>query len=179
MSEELSKARIGALQVRGETKWNALQSPPSSSGKFLQSNGESDPSWETGSPASVWTSGTSAPSGGVDGDCYYKTDTYHVYQKIGGSWTDLGSIQGPTGTNGVGVPTGGTANQVLSKIDGSDYNTQWSSALSVTSVTATTYSNIIGSSNSSFGEAALQNNTTGLQNSAFGVDALHFNTTGN
>ena len=60
-------------------------------------------------------------------------------------------LTGLTSTNGVGVPTGGTANQVLSKIDGTDYNTQWSSALSVTSVTATTYSNITGSSNSSFG----------------------------
>lgn len=31
-------------------------------------------------------------------------------------------IQGPTGQ---GVPTGGTAGQVLSKVDGTDYNTQW------------------------------------------------------
>lgn len=32
---------------------------------------------------------------------------------------------GPTGATGVGVPSGGTAGQVLSKIDGTDYNTQW------------------------------------------------------
>ena len=39
--------------------------------------------------------------------------------------------QGPTGANGAagqGIPTGGTAGQVLSKIDGTNYNTQWSSA---------------------------------------------------
>jgi hypothetical protein len=88
------------------------------------------------------------------------------------------TISGGLPTANGGVPTGGTANQVLSKIDGTNYNTQWSSALSVTSVTATTYSNIIGSSNSSFGQNALQNNTTGLYNNAFGQVALYSNTTG-
>ena len=33
--------------------------------------------------------------------------------------------QGPAGPAGQGVPVGGTANQVLAKIDGTDYNTQW------------------------------------------------------
>lgn len=32
---------------------------------------------------------------------------------------------GPQGPAGPGVPTGGTAGQVLSKIDGTDYNTEW------------------------------------------------------
>ncbi len=33
--------------------------------------------------------------------------------------------KGDTGEAGVGVPTGGTAGQVLSKVDGTDYNTAW------------------------------------------------------
>ena len=33
--------------------------------------------------------------------------------------------QGATGPAGPGVPTGGTAGQVLSKVDGTDYNTEW------------------------------------------------------
>ena len=33
--------------------------------------------------------------------------------------------QGPAGPAGQGVPVGGTANQVLAKIDATDYNTQW------------------------------------------------------
>jgi hypothetical protein len=33
--------------------------------------------------------------------------------------------QGDPGSPGVGVPTGGTAGQVLSKIDSTDYNTEW------------------------------------------------------
>jgi len=32
---------------------------------------------------------------------------------------------GTNGTDGVGVPAGGAATQVLSKIDGTDYNTEW------------------------------------------------------
>ena len=32
---------------------------------------------------------------------------------------------GPPGADGVGIPSGGIAGQVLSKVDGSDYNTQW------------------------------------------------------
>ena len=34
-------------------------------------------------------------------------------------------MDGTNGTNGQGVPTGGTAGQVLAKIDGTDYNTEW------------------------------------------------------
>lgn len=32
---------------------------------------------------------------------------------------------GVAGADGVGIPAGGTASQLLSKIDGTDYNTQW------------------------------------------------------
>jgi hypothetical protein len=38
---------------------------------------------------------------------------------------------GATGPTGAGVPIGGTTNQVLSKIDGTDYNTQWVTPTSV------------------------------------------------
>jgi len=52
-------------------------------------------------------------------------------------YLNTGGGRGPAGTNGVdgadgadgadgqGVPTGGTAGQVLEKIDGTDFNTQW------------------------------------------------------
>jgi hypothetical protein len=36
---------------------------------------------------------------------------------------------GPAGTNGVGVVVGGTANQALTKIDSTNYNTQWTTVL--------------------------------------------------
>jgi hypothetical protein len=50
----------------------------------------------------------------------YQTDTpagFYFYN--GTTWTTL------NGTNGQGLPTGGTANQVLAKIDGTNFNTQW------------------------------------------------------
>ena len=40
----------------------------------------------------------------------------------------ISATVGADGAPGVGVPTGGTAGQVLSKIDGTDYNTQWTTA---------------------------------------------------
>jgi hypothetical protein len=36
------------------------------------------------------------------------------------------NLKGAAGQNGQGIPTGGTAGQVLTKVDGTDYNTQWS-----------------------------------------------------
>lgn len=43
------------------------------------------------------------------------------------TWT----LQGEQGPAGQGVPAGGTAGQVLSKIDGTDYNTEWKTLSSV------------------------------------------------
>lgn len=37
--------------------------------------------------------------------------------------------EGPQGPAGPGVPAGGTAGQVLTKVDGTDYNTQWKDAV--------------------------------------------------
>lgn len=59
---------------------------------------------------------------------------------------------GAAGAAGVGVPAGGTTGQVLSKIDGTNYNTQWSSAGgysaptlgSTTIASGTTYANVAG-----------------------------------
>jgi hypothetical protein len=79
----------------------------------------------------------------------YQTDsTLEFYMYNGTSWTTLGAVgpQGPIGATGAtgsqgiqgltgatgpqgpagqGVPTGGTTGQVLSKINNTDYNTQW------------------------------------------------------
>jgi len=43
----------------------------------------------------------------------------------GTDWVTIGPIQGPQGADGVGVVAGGTAGQVLTKIDGTDFNTEW------------------------------------------------------
>jgi len=52
-----------------------------------------------------------------------------VFQEIpeGGGSGEGGSAgpQGPAGADGVGVPVGGASGQILAKIDGTDYNTEW------------------------------------------------------
>lgn len=56
----------------------------------------------------------------------YQTDApagFYFYN--GTSWTTLNGTNGSNGTNGQGVPTGGTTGQVLSKINATDFNTQW------------------------------------------------------
>lgn len=50
----------------------------------------------------------------------YQTDgTAGFYYYNGTAWATL------NGTAGQGVPTGGSTGQVLAKVDGTDYNTQW------------------------------------------------------
>lgn len=46
-------------------------------------------------------------------------------------------IQGNTGATGPGVATGGTAGQILAKIDGTNYNTQWTSTIASPTFTGT------------------------------------------
>ena len=62
------------------------------------------------------------------------------FQNPDGTWGDYENLKGPrgeagvdgrngisgaNGRNGIGVPPGGDADQVLTKIDGTDYNTEW------------------------------------------------------
>ncbi len=56
----------------------------------------------------------------------YQTDApagFYFYN--GTAWTTLNGTNGTNGVNGQGVPTGGTANQVLAKVNATDYDTQW------------------------------------------------------
>ena len=102
-----------------------------------------------GSLAIKGTVATSAslPAGAATGDAYVAlspTPT-HLWSWSGSAWVDLGEFQGPAGTNGTngqGVPTGGTVGQVLAKIDSSNYNTQWSTLATV--ATSGAYSDLSG-----------------------------------
>ncbi len=56
----------------------------------------------------------------------YQTDAPAGFYFYNGSvWTTLNGATGTNGTNGQGVPTGGTTGQVLAKVDATDFNTQW------------------------------------------------------
>ena len=76
------------------------------------------------------------PTGGtnytITGTSQLLSVPYALYAKTSGSSTPgpagpIGpqGLQGVQGPAGQGVPTGGTANQVLAKVDGTDYNTAW------------------------------------------------------
>ena len=58
------------------------------------------------------------------------------FNPLTGDFDLTGGAAGPTGPAGPGVPTGGTANQVLAKIDATNYNTQWVTAAGSGTVTS-------------------------------------------
>jgi hypothetical protein len=88
--------------------------------------------------------GSGVPSSeiGSEGSFYINTVNYDIYgPKNSGSWgsptslvgptgatgaTGAQGVQGLTGSTGVGVASGGTTGQYLTKVDGTNYNTQWS-----------------------------------------------------
>lgn len=63
------------------------------------------------------------------------------------------SLKGAAGAAGQGVPTGGTTGQVLRKIDGTDYNTEWS--------TPAGGGDVVGPASSVADRVALFDGTTG------------------
>lgn len=80
------------------------------------------------SGGSVWYTGSGVPSDSVgnNGDFYLRSSNGAVYYKVSGSWgSSILIIKGVDGSNGQGVPVGGTAGQVLKKIDSANYNTEW------------------------------------------------------
>ena len=81
---------------------------------------------------------STAPGNPVDGDVWYDPTsgfTYIYYVDSDSSqWIQFGlnrnGAVGQTGSTGVGIPTGGTLGQVLSKASTSNYDTMWSTPAS-------------------------------------------------
>lgn len=69
------------------------------------------------------------PDGGQNGEIYYNDTSHTIRAFINGSWVSLG-------VSSSGLPAGGTTGQVLTKIDSTNYNAQWSdsTALAVSTV---------------------------------------------
>lgn len=93
-------------------------------------NGSNGTNGTNGAPGSVWREGSGVPSNslGSDGDFYLDGDTGNVYQRASGTYSVVCNIKGPTGATGAatnGLPAGGTAGQLLYKIDGTDYHAGW------------------------------------------------------
>lgn len=86
----------------------------------------------------AWTYANAAARTGASGftsadlgKLAYQTDNATYWRLTATTPTWIQAMAGPAGANGAagaagpGVPTGGTAAQVLAKIDGADYNTGW------------------------------------------------------
>lgn len=72
--------------------------------------------------------GAGAPAStlGGEGALYYDRTAKAWYgPKTNGAWGSPIPATGANGTNGVGVPTGGTVGQVLTKASGTDYDAAW------------------------------------------------------
>lgn len=75
--------------------------------------------------------GTGPPTVGIgnDDDFYIDTTNSVFYgPKVSGAWGNGVSLKGQDGADGQpgqGVPTGGTTGQVLTKVDGANYNVSW------------------------------------------------------
>jgi hypothetical protein len=67
-----------------------------------------------------------APATPSAGDLWFNSTNLVTYIYYDSSWIEMSpAIAGTDGTDGAGVPVGGTAGQILSKVDGTDYNTVW------------------------------------------------------
>lgn len=93
-------------------------------------NGTNGSAGAPGADGTSWLTGAGAPSsGGVEGDLYLNTTNGDVHRKGASTWgSAIANIEGAAGANGTdgqGVPTGGTSGQVLSKVSGTDHDTRW------------------------------------------------------
>lgn len=69
------------------------------------------------------------PIDGKLGQLWFDNQTAEFYVFDGTYWVQVATpigADGPQGPAGQGVPTGGTSGQYLTKINGTNYNTQWS-----------------------------------------------------
>lgn len=91
-------------------------------------NGANGSNGAAGTNGATWTSGTSAPSGGVDGDFYFRTDTGVIYKKISGSWTAQATLP---------LATAGRVIQVVQGFATAPFTTTSTSLVDITGWTAT------------------------------------------
>lgn len=98
--------------------------------------GPTGPQGVTGAtgPAGKYSATDTAPSNPSSGDAWFNTTSAKMYIYYDGYWIEVTGSQGPTGPTGAtgptgptgsGVASGGTAGQILSKVDGTNYNTAW------------------------------------------------------
>lgn len=127
VNNEVKIAASGPQGVAGPAGAAGAQGPQGPAG----TNGTN------GEPGRFTVSET-APVGPVAGDAWFRSSTAQLYLYYDSYWVETStSYAGPVGA---GVATGGTAGQVLSKVDSTNYNTQWVDASTVGAPSAVRWS---------------------------------------
>ena len=122
------------IQIRRDTaaNWTA-ENPVLADGEIGLERGNEY--WKVGDGVTAWNSlpyvgvGPQGPKGntgatGPEGDSAYEVAVANGFTGTEVEWlVSLGGIPGP------GVPVGGTAKQILRKISGTDYDSEWSDEL--------------------------------------------------
>lgn len=88
--------------------------------------GSAGPAGPQGEPGRYFVSETEPESPEI-GDAWFRSSTAQLYIRYDSFWVETStSYSGSQGATGAGVASGGTAGQILTKINGTDYNTTWS-----------------------------------------------------
>ena len=110
------------LDVGGAAEASSFVKTGGAANQFLKADG----SISNGGSAQV---STTPPSSPASGDLWYNSETGQVFVYYDSYWIEniagVAGPQGATGATGAGVPVGGTAGQVLAKVDSDNYDTQW------------------------------------------------------
>jgi hypothetical protein len=110
------------LDVGGAAEASSFVKTGGAANQFLKADG----SISNGGSAQV---SATPPSSPASGDLWYNSETGQVFVYYDSYWVEniagVAGPQGATGATGAGVPVGGTAGQVLAKVDSDNYDTQW------------------------------------------------------
>jgi hypothetical protein len=110
------------LDVGGAAEASSFVKTGGAANQFLKADG----SISNGGSAQV---SATPPSYPASGDLWYNSETGQVFVYYDSYWVEniagVAGPQGTTGATGAGVPVGGTAGQVLAKVDSDNYDTQW------------------------------------------------------
>lgn len=79
-----------------------------------------------------------APASPTEGDAWFRSSSAQLYIYYDSYWIETSTSY--AGTAGSGVASGGTAGQILTKVNSTDYNTTWTDPSSAVSPTATRWS---------------------------------------
>ena len=122
----------GATGAQGATGPQGIQGPQGDTGS-TGATGATGATGPTGATGAIGPAGATGAAGATGPQGEQGIQGPQGEQGVQGD-QGIQGIQGPQGeqgiqgTAGVGVPVGGSAGQVLAKIDGTDYNTEWVAA---------------------------------------------------